>query len=210
MEVFGGSMKKIFLLFVVCLTLNAQAVAENKLIILGDSLTEGYGVSKEAAFPSLLEKKIKSSGKNWTVINAGISGSTTASGQGRIKWLLKSNSEKPKLILVILGANDGLRGIKPSESEKNLSQMIEMIQKEKIEVVLGGVYMPPNYGKDYTEKFKKIYSDVSTQYKIKLIPFILEGVGGVSHLNLADGIHPNEKGHQIVADNIYKAIKESL
>ncbi len=199
-------MKKILLCFVTFVIINNNAFAEDKLVVLGDSLTEGYGVSKDSAFPALLEKKIKSSGKNWTVVNAGISGSTTASGPGRIKWLLKSNSERPKLILVILGANDGLRGLKPEQSEKNLSQIIDMIQKEKIDVILGGLYMPPNYGKDYTEKFKKIYSNVSTKYKIKLIPFILEGVGGQSDKNLADGIHPNEKGHEIVANNIYKAI----
>lgn len=203
-------MKKILLFFVTYFLINSNASAENKLVILGDSLTEGYGVSKDSAFPALLEKKIKISGKNWIVINAGISGSTTASGPGRIKWLLKSSSEKPKLILVILGANDGLRGLKPEESEKNLSQIIEMIQKEKINVILGGLYMPPNYGKDYTEKFKKIYSHVSTKHKIKLIPFILEGVGGQSDKNLADGIHPNEKGHEIIANNIYKALKDDL
>ncbi len=202
-------MKKI-LLTLFTFILNSNALAVNKLVVLGDSLTEGYGVSKDSAFPALLEKKFKASGKNWTVVNAGISGSTTASGPSRIKWLLKSNSDKPKLILVILGANDGLRGLKPEESEKNLSQIIEMIQKEKIDVILGGLYMPPNYGKDYTEKFKKIYSSISAKHKIKLIPFILEGVGGQSDKNLADGIHPNEKGHAIVADNIYKVIKDDL
>ena len=203
-------MKKILFTLLTFIFINNNAFAENKLVVLGDSLTEGYGVSKDSAFPALLEKKIKASGKNWTVVNAGISGSTTASGPSRIKWMLKSNSEKPKLILVILGANDGLRGLKPEESEKNLSQIIEMIQKEKINVILGGLYMPPNYGKDYTEKFKKIYSNISTKYKIKLIPFILEGVGGEADKNLADGIHPNEKGHEIVANNIYKVIKDDL
>lgn len=203
-------MKKILLTLFTFILTNSNALAVNKLVVLGDSLTEGYGVSKDSAFPALLEKKIKASGKNWTVVNAGISGSTTASGPSRIKWLLKSNSDKPKLILVILGANDGLRGLKPEESEKNLSQIIEMIQKEKIDVILGGLYMPPNYGKDYTEKFKKIYSNISTKHKIKLIPFILEGVGGQSDKNLADGIHPNEKGHEIVAENIYKVIKDDL
>lgn len=184
--------------------------ATNKMIVLGDSLTEGYGVSKDAAFSALLEKKIKDSGKDWTVINAGISGSTTASGPGRVKWLLKAKGDKPKIILVILGANDGLRGLKPTESEKNLSQTIELIQKEKISVLLGGIYMPPNYGKEYTEQFKKIYANIAAKHKIKMIPYILDGVGGHPDLNLADGIHPNEKGHEIIANTIYKFIKDDL
>lgn len=187
-------------------------MAQNKIVVLGDSLTEGYGVSKDSAFSALLEKKIKSTGKDWNVINAGISGSTTASGPGRLKWILNNQKEnaKPKMILVILGANDGLRGLKPEESKKNLAKIIKMIQEQKITVVLGGLYMPPNYGHDYTERFKKIYPDLAEKYKIKLIPFILDKVGGNPKYNLADGIHPNEEGHKIISENIYSAIKDLL
>jgi len=201
-----------FLIFTLSFFFQIQSWAENKLIVLGDSLTEGYGVSKDSAFPALLEKKIKADGKSWTVVNAGISGSTTASGPGRLKWILNQKKEdsKPKMILVILGANDGLRGLKPEESKKNLSKIIEMIQQEKITVVLGGLYMPPNYGQDYTERFKKIYPELAQKYKVKLIPFILDKVGGNSKYNLADGIHPNEEGHKIVSENIYSAIKDLL
>jgi len=199
-------------LFISILSFSLSSFAENRLVVLGDSLTEGLGVSKDSAFPALLEKRINSEGHSWTVINAGISGSTTASGPGRLKWLLNSKNldTKPKMILVILGANDGLRGLKPEESEKNLAKIIEQIQHEKITVVLGGVYMPPNYGKDYTTQFKKIYPDLAKKYKIRLIPFILDKVGGNPKYNQADGIHPNEEGHKIVSENIYAAIKDLL
>jgi acyl-CoA thioesterase-1 len=179
-----------------------------KLVVLGDSLTEGYGVSKEAAYPAVLEKKIKDSGKTeWSVVNAGITGSTTASAIGRMKWIFKA---KPDLLLLALGANDGLRGIKLEESEKNLSKAIEYAQEQKIPVVLGGLYMPPNYGKDYTAKFKEMYLHVSKKYKVTLIPFILDKVAGDPKYNLSDGMHPNEAGHKIVAENVYEGIKGLL
>ena len=181
---------------------------EKKLVVIGDSLTEGYGVAKESAFPALLEKKIHASGKkHWTVLNSGITGATTASAMGRVKWVFKS---KPDLLLLILGANDGLRGLKVEESEKNLSLAIELSQKEKVPVVLGGLYMPPNYGKDYTEKFKKMYTQLAKKHKVPLIPFVLEKVAGDPKYNLADGIHPNEAGHKIVAETIYQEIKDLL
>ena len=182
--------------------------AQKKLIVLGDSLSEGYGVAKEAAYPALLEKKLHEGGKKeWTVINAGVSGSTTASGVGRMKWVFKN---KPDVVLLALGANDGLRGLKVEESEKNLAASIEYAQKEKVRVILGGLYMPPNYGKDYSEKFKKMYEHLAKKYKVTFIPFILDKVAGNPKYNLADGIHPNEEGHKIIADNVYKAIQGAL
>lgn len=184
-----------------------SSTSEKKLVILGDSLTEGYGVAKESAFPFLIEKKIKSDGKKWKVINAGVSGSTTASAPSRLKWLLKN---KPDLILIILGANDGLRGLKIPDSKKNLKEAIQLISKENIKVVLGGLYMPPNYGQQYTSEFKKMYSDISTEMKIPLIPFILDKVAGDPKLNQIDGIHPNEEGHKIIADTIFQSLKEYL
>lgn len=185
----------------------SQALAQKKLIVLGDSLTEGYGVSREAAFPHLMEKKMQAAGMKWSVVNAGVSGSTTASAASRLKWLFKN---KPDAVLLILGANDGLRGIKTEDSEKNLSQAIEYIQKEKVKVILGGLYMPPNYGKEYTEKFRKIYSNIAKKYSVPFIPFILDKVAGDPKLNQADGIHPNEEGHKIIADHLFTAIKGEL
>ncbi|MBK7960189.1 MAG: arylesterase [Bdellovibrionales bacterium] len=181
--------------------------SQNKLIVLGDSLTEGYGVSKDSAFPAILEEKIKASGKNWTVVNAGVTGSTTASAVSRLKWLLRA---KPDAVLVILGGNDGLRGIKVVESQKNLSAAIEMIQKEKKKVILGGLYMPPNYGLEYTAQFRKMYADLAKKYSVPLIPFILEKVAGDPNFNQSDGIHPNEKGHKIIAETIFSSLKEYL
>lgn len=181
--------------------------ATQKLVIIGDSLTEGYGVAKEKAFPAILEKEIQKSKKNWTVVNAGISGSTTASAEQRMRWVLRS---KPEMIMLALGANDGLRGVKVEESEKNLEKAIVMAKDAGLKVVLAGLYIPPNYGKEYGENFRKIYERLAKKHKLVFISFLLEGVGGVSEYNLADGIHPNEKGHEIIAKNAFKAIQGEL
>lgn len=178
-----------------------------KLVIIGDSLTEGYGVSKEQAFPALLEKLIQKDKLNWTVINAGISGSTTASAEQRLKWVLRS---KPDMVMIALGANDGLRGVKVEESEKNLEKVIVAAQKENVKVILAGLYIPPNYGIEYGKKFRAIYENLAKKYKLRFISFLLEGVGGDPALNLADGIHPNEKGHQKIAENAFKVIRGDL
>jgi acyl-CoA thioesterase-1 len=188
--------------------LSTPGFAQKKLIVLGDSLSEGYGVAKDLAYPALLEKKINAElKKNYQVVNAGVSGSTTASAISRLKWLIK---QKPDLIFLVLGANDGLRGLKLEDSEKNLAQAIEFGQKEKIKMILGGLYMPPNYGKDYTEKFKKMYIHLAAKYKVTFVPFVLEKVAGDPRYNLADGIHPNEEGHKIIADTIFLAIHDLL
>jgi len=194
-------------LFLATLLFSASLFAQNKLVILGDSLTEGLGVTKDAAFPALLEKKLADAGKPWVVVNAGVSGSTTASGVSRMKWVFKS---KPQVVLLFLGANDGLRGLKVAESEKNLAAAIEYAQSQKVRVVLGGLYMPPNYGKEYTEGFKKMYEDLAKKYKLTFIPFVLDKVAGDPKYNQADGIHPNEAGHKIIADNIFAVLKGAL
>lgn len=178
-----------------------------RLLILGDSLTEGYGIALSAAYPALLEKKIKASGKNWDVINAGISGSTSASGPSRLKWQLKT---KPDIMILALGANDGLRGIDVKATEKNLADTIELAKNAKVTVILAGMLLPPNYGADYRKKFESIYHHLAKKYQLKKIPFLLEGVAGHPELNLADGIHPNEKGHQIISELVYKNIKDLL
>ncbi|AHZ85975.1 arylesterase [Bdellovibrio bacteriovorus] len=195
-------------LFSLILLFSSFSFAQKKLIVLGDSLTEGYGVAKEAAFPAVLEKKLHEAGKKeWTIINAGVSGSTTASGLSRMKWVFKS---KPDVVLLALGANDGLRGLKVEDSEKHLAQSIEYAQSQKVKVILGGLYMPPNYGKDYTDKFKKMYESLAKKYKLTFIPFILDKVAGNPKYNLADGIHPNEEGHKIIADNVFSVLKGAL
>ncbi len=181
--------------------------AKRKLVILGDSLTEGYGVAKTAAFPALVEKRILKLGKRWQVINSGVSGSTTGSAPSRMKWVLRT---KPDLVLLFLGANDGLRGLKVEESEKNLLAAIAIAKEANAKIILGGLYMPPNYGADYRLKFEKMYKDVAKAQGVQLIPFILKDVAGQAHLNLADGIHPNEEGHKIMAENVFSAIKDQL
>lgn len=186
---------------------SSTSFAQKKLVVLGDSLTEGIGVAKESAFPHLLEQKIKAQKKDWTVVNSGISGSTTASAPGRLKWVMKT---KPDAILLILGANDGLRGLDVGQSEKNLSLVIEAAQKDKVKIMLGGIYMPPNYGKEYSEKFKAMYRRLANKYKVPLVPFILEKVAGDPKYNLPDGMHPNEEGHKLVAENIFQSIKDQL
>lgn len=181
--------------------------ALKKFVILGDSLTEGYGVAQTAAFPALLQKKVEQDKLNWKVISSGSSGSTSASGLQRIKWIAK---DKPDMVLVLLGSNDGLRGLKPEQTEKNLNDTIEWARKNNIAVSLGQLHVPPNYGKDYEKKFSAVYSKVASKNKIPLAPFLLEKVAGDKNLNLADGIHPNEKGHEVVANNLYPFIKKLL
>jgi acyl-CoA thioesterase-1 len=184
------------------------SAAQKKLVVLGDSLTEGYGVAKDSAFPAVLEKLLHEAGKKeWTVINAGVSGSTTASALSRMKWLFKT---KPQVVFLALGANDGLRGIKTTASEKNLADAIEYAQKENVKIILGGLYMPPNYGAQYTRDFKKIYQDLAKKYKLSFVPFILDKVAGDPKYNLADGIHPNEAGHKIIAETVFKSVKGAL
>ena len=175
------------------------------ILILGDSLTEGYGVAAEQAFPSLLEKKLNtefSSDNNCTfkVINAGISGSTTSGGVSRIDWLLKS---QPNFLIIALGGNDGLRGVPIGETKKNLEKIILAAQNKKIPTILAGMKIPPNYGIEYTQKFADLYITLSQTKKVPLIPFLLEGVGGVPSLNLPDRIHPNAEGHQKISETVF-------
>lgn len=197
-------MKYIFYL----LTLVSFSAAAQTVLFLGDSLTEGYGINPDYAFPALIEKKIKNSvSKEGVVINGGVSGSTTASGLKRLEWYKK---RKPTHMLLALGANDGLRGLKVDQSEKNLRNIIEAAQKEGIKVVLAGMQMPTNYGGDYRKKFEAIYPRLAKDYKIKLVPFLLDGVGGHSKLNLPDGIHPNPEGHKIIAETVWSVLREEL
>ncbi|OIQ20946.1 MAG: arylesterase [Bacteriovorax sp. MedPE-SWde] len=181
--------------------------AETRLLIIGDSLTEGYGVAKKDSYPSLLETELKKKRSDIRVINAGSSGSTSAGAFSRLRWHLKS---KPKILILALGANDGLRGISPTSTKENLQKAITLAKKNKIIIYLAGMKMPYNYGKDYQKRFENIFSELISFNKIKSIPFLLKDVGGRKHLNLADGIHPNEKGHSIIAKNVASIIEKDL
>ena len=183
-----------------------------RILILGDSLTEGYGVSAQQAFPSLLEKKLNdefSSDKNrsYEIINAGISGSTSSGGVSRIEWLLKS---KPDFLILALGGNDGLRGVPVEETKNNLEKIILAAKSKDIPTLLAGMKMPPNYGIEYTREFSKLFEDLANQENVPLIPFLLEGVGGNPAMNLPDRIHPNPAGHQKIAETVFQNLINHL
>ncbi len=193
-----------FLVFTSVLALDAPT----KILILGDSLTEGYGVEKSKAYPSVLQNILKAKNKpNVEVIASGVSGATSASGPARLKWFLRS---PPQILVLELGANDLLRGLNPEATKKNLRQTIQMAKNAKIKVLLAGLKVPPNYGKEYVKDFEKVFAELAKSEKVELIPFLLENVGGIASLNLEDGIHPNEKGHEIMAKTVYKYLEPLL
>ena len=193
-------------LFFLGLLFTAGAFAQT-ILFLGDSLTEGYRLPKENAYPALVEKELKASKKGVKVINGGSSGATSASGLKRLDWYLKA---KPDILVLALGANDGLRGLKVSDTEKNLASTIEKAQGRGIKVIMAGMKMPTNYGEPYRTDFEEMFPKLAKKYKLKIIPFILEGVGGKPELNLPDGIHPNSKGHEIMAETVLKVLEPEL
>jgi acyl-CoA thioesterase-1 len=179
------------------------------ILFFGDSLTAGYGLSTEEAFPILVEKSLVQKGKSCKVINAGLSGETSAGGLARIDWVLR----QPVDIFVLeLGANDGLRGLPLEQTEKNLQAIIDKVKTKfpSAKIVIAGMMVPPNMGPDYTEKFKQIFPALAKKNKATLIPFLLQDVAGDVKLNQADGIHPNVEGHKIVARNVVKVIEPLL
>ena len=176
------------------------AQAKTTIVFLGDSLTEGYGLEKTEAFPFLFQQALKAKGyKDIKVINAGTSGSTSASAPSRLKWYLRI---KPTILVLALGANDGLRGVNPQAMKKNLATTIQLALDRNIQVVLAGMKIPRNYGSQYTREFESVYPELAEEFKIPLIPFLLDGVATYPEMNLPDGIHPNSKGHQIIAKRI--------
>jgi acyl-CoA thioesterase-1 len=185
----------------------AMPVGAKTVVFLGDSLTEGHQLSKEEAYPALVEKELKKDYPDLKVINGGVSGATSASGPKRLDWYLKV---KPDILVLALGANDGLRGLKMSETEKNLSAVIEKAQKNGIEVAFVGMKMPTNYGEAYRKEFEGVFLKVAKRYKLKTLPFLLEGVASKPELNLPDGIHPNPKGHEIMAKTMIKFLRPLL
>ena len=187
-------------LILVLQAISVEAKTRN-FIFLGDSLTEGYGVAQTAAFPFLIQEKAKANQLDWNISSSGSSGSTSASTLSRLKWIAK---KKPDYVMLIMGSNDGLRGLKTEELEKNLAEAISWAQKNKLKIILGELLIPPNYGLEYTKKFKNLYPALAKKFNIPLGPFLLDGVAGQPSLNQADGIHPNEKGHQIIAEKMFQ------
>jgi acyl-CoA thioesterase I len=182
--------------------------AEAKTILFfGNSLTAGYGLETAQAFPALIQHKLDSMKLPYKVMNAGLSGETTSAGNTRLDWML---NQKIDILVIELGGNDGLRGIDPALTHKNLQSMIDKAKAKypTIKIVLAGMEAPPNMGAEFTDSFRKIYKELADKNKIYLIPFLLEGVGGNPKLNLPDGIHPTVEGHKIVAETVWKTLKE--
>lgn len=178
------------------------------ILAFGDSLTEGYGLEKASSYPSLLQKRLDEKGYRYRVVNAGISGDTTAGGVNRLDTALKHN--KVEIMILELGANDMLRGKDLRDTRQNLATMIEKAQAQKIAVVLAGMEAPPNFGEDYQREFHSIFPDLAKQYNVTLIPFFLAEVAGKADLNQGDGIHPNTKGTPIVVENVWRAVEPLL
>lgn len=176
-----------------------------KIVVLGDSLSAGYGLLEMQAFPALIQQKLNVDGYQWEVINAGISGDTSAAGLQRIDYALGHGDVR--ILVLELGANDGLRGLPVAEMKKNLAAIIERAQEKRIAVLLAGMEAPPNFGPEYTVSFRQVYRDLARQYNVKLLPFLLDKVAGDPALNLSDGIHPNPEGAKIVADTVWNVLR---
>jgi acyl-CoA thioesterase-1 len=186
-----------------------SSAKKKTILFFGNSLTAGYGVDPSEAYPALIQHKIDSLHLNYKVINAGVSGETTADGNSRIDWILK----QPVDIFVLeLGGNDGLRGIPLSVTEKNLQSIIDKVKTKypDVKIILEGIQIPPNMGPAYTSKFKEIYPRLASANNIELLPFLLKGVGGDPKLNQRDGIHPTAEGHKILAENVWEVLKNDL
>lgn len=185
----------------------ASPAAGPLVVFLGDSLTAGQGVEAEEAFPALLGRDLVAAGIPIRPVNAGVSGDTTAGGLARLPWLLR---QKPDVMVVELGANDGLRGLSLEEMEGNLRQIVQKAQGGGARVLLLGMQIPPNYGPDYTKGFAAIYPRLAKELGVPLVPFLLEGVGGVRELNQGDGVHPTARGHVKVAATVRPYLEKMI
>lgn len=181
----------------------ADAGHSHLIVCLGDSLTEGFQVLPEQSYPALLEARLRELGHDVRVVNAGISGSTSASGVSRLGWQLRA---KPDILILGLGGNDGLRGLALDSVRENLSRTIALAQSKGVAVILAGMKIPPNYGFDYTREFEQIFPALAKHHQVPLIPFLLEGVAAKAELNIGDGIHPNPEGYVVVVDNVLPSV----
>lgn len=179
---------------------------EKTILFFGNSLTAGYGVELSEAFPGLIQKRLDSLNLPYKVVNAGVSGETTSSGNSRIDWVLRQPVD---VFILELGGNDGLRGIPLAETRKNLQSILDKVRAKypDVKIILGGMQVPPNMGGTYTSEFRSLYPELAKKNNVSLIPFLLEKVGGERKLNLPDGIHPTPEGHKIVAENVWAVLK---
>lgn len=212
---YNGRLRGFFLglvaILFVFLPPTAGAAGERTIIFFGDSLTAGYGLTNPAAdsYPALIQERIRAAGLAWRVVNAGLSGETTAGGLRRLDWTLRT---PPDLFVLALGANDGLRGISPALMRANLEEMIDRVRRRRPDarVVLAGMQMPPELGPEHAAAFARVFPEVAKKTGATLIPFLLEGVGGVAELNQGDRIHPNPAGHAVMAETVWKILRPLL
>ena len=178
-----------------------------RIVAFGNSLTAGLGVAPAESYPAQLQRTLDAAGYAYRVVNAGVSGDTTAGGVRRVSWVLNST---PSIVILELGGNDGLRGLSLHETKANLERIIQQLQQASVTVVLAGMKLPPNYGQDYTAGFEALYQAIAKQYHLTLIPFFLDGVAGSSSLNQADGIHPTGEGYRLIVEKVFTVLEPLL
>jgi acyl-CoA thioesterase I len=187
-----------------------------RIVVLGDSLTAGLGLLPEESYPYLLQQRVDAAGLNYSIVNAGVSGDTSAGGLSRLDWVLGINTGSTgaagdvRILIVALGGNDGLRGLPAEELEHNLATIIERAQARHADVILAGMEAPPNFGQSYIVSFHQVYPDLAARYHVALVPFLLQGVAGIDTLNQRDGIHPTVAGARIVADNVWAVVRPMI
>ena len=182
-----------------------ESTGKPRLVFLGDSLTAGFGLGEEQAFPALVGASLEDEGRQVRVVNAGVSGDTSAGGLARLDWLLR---QSPDVVFVCLGANDGLRGLSPEMTERNLREIVTRTRAAGAHAILAGMRLPPNYGPDYVSEFEAVFPRLARELDVPLVPFLLEGVAGRRSLNLADGIHPNAEGQERIAEHVLPVVLE--
>lgn len=178
-----------------------------KIVVLGDSLTAGLGLLERQAFPALIQQKLNAEGYDYDVENAGVSGDTSAGGLRRLDWALQGNV---RVMVLALGANDGLRGLSTGEMKKNLAEIIDRAQQRQITVILAGMEAPPNYGQDYATAFRQVFSNLAKEKRVQLVPFLLDRVAGLAEFNQGDGVHPNAQGAEIIANTVWRTLRPAL
>lgn len=183
------------------------AGTDRVIVALGDSLTAGLGVAPDEAYPALLETRLRRAGYSYRVVNAGVSGDTTAGGLRRVDWVLR---DSPEVAIVALGANDGLRGLSVPAMRANLIAILDRLRAGGVRVLLAGMRVPPNYGPEYSRDFTAVFAGLGKRAGITLMPFLLEGVAAHERLNQPDGLHPNAEGHRVIAERMYPYLKPLL
>ena len=188
-------------------TVARTTVARPRIVFLGDSLTAGYGLAKEESVPSLIQARLQTDKYPYEVVNAGVSGDTSAGGLSRLEWSLEGDV---RILVIELGANDGLRGVPVAALKRNLTEIIARARGRGITVVLTGMEAPPNFGAVYTDEFRQVYRDLAKAHEVTFIPFYLDGVAGIPSLNIADGIHPNAEGSRLIAGKFWRTLEPLL